>query len=36
MHKPTTTTKVEGQNSQAMNLVDLTTCKPFFCYKTQF
>jgi hypothetical protein len=36
MHKATTTIEVEGQNSQAMNLVNLTTYKTFLCYKTQF
>lgn len=36
MHKTTATTKVEGQSSQGMNLVDLTTYKPFLCYTTQF
>jgi hypothetical protein len=36
MHKTTTTIEVKGQSSQAMSLVDLTTYKPFICYKTQF
>jgi hypothetical protein len=36
MHKAAATTEVEGQSSQGMNLVDLTTYRPFLCYTTQF